>query len=261
MKNQITRLQTSLKEVPQLFAVMDDKVASQKPAPNRWSKKEILGHLIDSATNNIRRFVEAQFEASPYVVQKYNQDQCVAVNQYQNLPIAELLSLWSALNRQVIGLMEGQTEQSLALPIQLGSTLHTLEWLFSDYVDHLEHHVRQIRDGVAIESVTLPYHITLATAGSQLAEIAPTEFVTLLKRGTLEVELYIPDGVDKQSPHKKDELYVVISGTGTFVRENERYQFGPHDVLFVPAGEEHRFIDFTDDFKTWVVFYGPAGGE
>lgn len=261
MENQITRLQASLKEVPQLFALMGDATASYKPAPDRWSKKEILGHLIDSATNNIRRFIEAQFKPSPYLIQRYDQDQCVAVNQYQSIPVAELLSLWTALNRHVIAIMERQDAQSLDLPVQIDDSLFTLEWLLTDYVDHLEHHVRQIRKDLAMEALTIPYQISLAEAEQQLGEIAPKEFVTLLTRGTLEVELYIPDGTDKQTPHEKDELYVVISGTGTFVREDEPYAFQPHDVLFVPAGQEHRFIDFSTDFKTWVIFYGPQGGE
>lgn len=261
MRDQITRLQAALKELPRLFALLGEENAAHKPSPDRWSKKEILGHLIDSATFNLKRFIEAQIEPSPYVVRKYNQDQNVAISQYQHQATGDLLALWGALNRQVILVMKSQSAQSLALPVQYGSDLFSLEWLLTDYVDHLEHHVRQIRNGVAWETLEIPYHIPLKTAQDRLQEIAPNEFVTLLSNGTLEVELYIPDGVDKQSPHEKDELYVVISGTGTFLREDERYSFGPHDVLFVPAGQEHRFVDFTSDFKTWVVFYGPQGGE
>jgi gentisate 1,2-dioxygenase len=52
-----------------------------------------------------------------------------------------------------------------------------------------------------------------------------------------------------------------LSGTGPFIRENESYPFQAHDVLFVPAFQEHRFIDFSDDFQVWVVFYGTKGGE
>ncbi|MGK0391523.1 MAG: gentisate 1,2-dioxygenase [Maribacter sp.] len=55
--------------------------------------------------------------------------------------------------------------------------------------------------------------------------------------------------------------YISLSGTGPFIRENESYPFQAHDVLFVPAFQEHRFIDFSDDFQVWVVFYGTKGGE
>lgn len=87
------------------------------------------------------------------------------------------------------------------------------------------------------------------------------EFTTLFRHGTLEVEIYRPVGVDKQQPHRRDELYVVISGTGTFEHGHERKAFGPGDVLFVEAGLPHRFVEFTPDFATWVFFYGPDGGE
>jgi mannose-6-phosphate isomerase-like protein (cupin superfamily) len=83
----------------------------------------------------------------------------------------------------------------------------------------------------------------------------------VLTHGTLLVEYYAPRGIDTQQPHTRDELYVVISGTGWFVNGPERHGFAPGDVLFVPAGEVHRFEDFSDDFAVWVVFYGPEGGE
>jgi mannose-6-phosphate isomerase-like protein (cupin superfamily) len=87
------------------------------------------------------------------------------------------------------------------------------------------------------------------------------EFTTLFRHGTLEVEIYRPVGTDKQKPHRRDELYVVISGTGSFLHGAMRTPFGPGDVLFVEAGVEHRFVEFTADFATWVFFYGPDGGE
>lgn len=80
-------------------------------------------------------------------------------------------------------------------------------------------------------------------------------------RGTMVLELYAPRRVDDQHPHSQDELYFVARGSGTFSCGAEKVSFGPGDALFVPAGIEHRFEDFTDDFETWVVFYGPEGGE
>ena len=66
---------------------------------------------------------------------------------------------------------------------------------------------------------------------------------------------------DSQDPHNRDEVYIVNSGSGYFVVEEDRQPFGPGDALFVPAYVMHRFEDITDDFATWVIFYGPAGGE
>ncbi len=85
--------------------------------------------------------------------------------------------------------------------------------------------------------------------------------VSVFRHGTLEVELYAPRGRDTQSPHDRDEIYVVVRGTGTFVHGDQRDPCGPHDVLFAPAGLEHRFEGFTPDFMVWVMFYGPEGGE
>lgn len=86
-------------------------------------------------------------------------------------------------------------------------------------------------------------------------------FLTLFEHGTLTVEIYKPEKVDLQQPHSRDEVYVVVSGTGEFMNDGERTTFAPGDFLFVPAGVEHRFENFTDDFSTWVIFYGPEGGE
>ena len=79
--------------------------------------------------------------------------------------------------------------------------------------------------------------------------------------GTMRLGLYAPRGHDPQQPHEQDELYFVLSGTGTFVHGDARSAFGPGDALFVAAGVEHRFAEFSNDFEAWVVFWGPAGGE
>ena len=83
----------------------------------------------------------------------------------------------------------------------------------------------------------------------------------LMEHGSMTLRFYAPRGSDPQVPHDQDELYIVARGTGTFVCDDKRTAFGPGDVLFAAAGAVHRFEDFTDDFETWVVFYGPEGGE
>jgi len=97
--------------------------------------------------------------------------------------------------------------------------------------------------------------------GLAALQTAPKEFIELFNHGSLVVEIYRPVGTDKQTPHRRDEIYVVTSGSGVFSRSGRSVPFGPGDVLFVPAGEEHRFEEFSDDFVTWVFFYGPDGGE
>jgi len=77
----------------------------------------------------------------------------------------------------------------------------------------------------------------------------------------MSVEYYAPVKEDKQTPHLQDELYIVAKGSGTFNRSGEKILFNSGDVLFVPAGMEHRFEDFTEDFATGVIFYGTKGDE
>lgn len=88
----------------------------------------------------------------------------------------------------------------------------------------------------------------------------------LLERETLKLYFYAPRGEDKQPPHDQDEVYIVMTGAGTFaVGDSEeslsRRPFEAGDAIFVPAGAVHRFENFTDDFGTWVMMYGPDGGE
>lgn len=86
-------------------------------------------------------------------------------------------------------------------------------------------------------------------------------FATAFAHGTMRVEAYAPRGHDPQAPHAQDELYLVVRGEGDFVLEGTRHRCGPGSAFFVPAGASHRFEGFSADFATWVVFYGPAGGE
>jgi mannose-6-phosphate isomerase-like protein (cupin superfamily) len=83
----------------------------------------------------------------------------------------------------------------------------------------------------------------------------------LLEHGSLELGYYKPLGQDDQEPHDQDEIYVVHTGSGEFLLGEELVAFAPGDALFVPAGVDHRFVDFTEDFAAWVIFYGPHGGE
>jgi mannose-6-phosphate isomerase-like protein (cupin superfamily) len=94
---------------------------------------------------------------------------------------------------------------------------------------------------------------THASPGNLAAEIA--------KHGSMELEFYAPAVTDPQQPHDRDELYFVARGHGVLTVENEEFRFQTGDALFVPAHAVHRFTSFSSDFATWVVFYGPKGGE
>ena len=103
--------------------------------------------------------------------------------------------------------------------------------------------------------------LTPSNALKMLQENDGVPFAEVRRQGSLEVEIYKPEGVDLQTPHTRDEVYVVISGSGQFINGGVKHPFEPGEVLIVPAGVEHRFEAFTDDFATWVFFYGPEGGE
>ncbi|TDI72153.1 MAG: cupin domain-containing protein [Bacteroidetes bacterium] len=86
-------------------------------------------------------------------------------------------------------------------------------------------------------------------------------FAEQFTHGSLVVEFYQPGDPDLQQPHSRDEIYVVASGTGAFINDGIHQEVETGEVLFVRAGIEHRFVEFSTDFSTWVFFYGPEGGE
>ncbi|WP_429499470.1 cupin domain-containing protein [Robbsia andropogonis] len=103
------------------------------------------------------------------------------------------------------------------------------------------------------------FHISEKGAAASLSKL-PLPFNVMFERGDISIELYAPRGLDAQSPHDSDELYIIASGTGTFRRADEICEFHVGDLLFVPAHMEHRFERFSNDFRTWVIFFGPNGG-
>jgi mannose-6-phosphate isomerase-like protein (cupin superfamily) len=104
-------------------------------------------------------------------------------------------------------------------------------------------------------------HLSFAAAECSLPTADGKAFVELFAHGTLSVELYAPRGTDPQQPHTRDEVYVVVKGSGTFFDGQKRIPFSPGDCLFVAAHIPHRFENFSDDLAVWVFFYGPEGGE
>ena len=141
------RLQSYVNEFPRLYEKFTPKELLDKQVAGKWSKHEILGHLIDSAINNLRRFTEIQFLPQPYAIIPYQQDELVIVNNYQYLPTEHLIQLWKSLNRQIIYVVEDIPKEKLSLavvPQYNNDETKTLSWIIVDYVAHLEHHMKQI---------------------------------------------------------------------------------------------------------------------
>src|SRR5687767_2095136 len=105
------------------------------------------------------------------------------------------------------------------------------------------------------------YQLTVEGASKQLLEQTKFPFTVMMKHGSMSIEYFAPKGIDTQTPHKQDEIYIIVEGHSMFYRDGEAVSCKKNDILFVPAGMKHWFEDFSEDFATWVIFYGPDGGE
>ncbi len=151
MNNIINRLNYLISEVPQKVSAVSEDAIAAKPSADKWSKKEIIGHLCDSAFNNHSRFIRAQFEEGPFKVISYAQDEWVELNHYQQMKTEDVLSLWVTLNRQIVQVISNIPSDKLAVVCDLGTAAFregnvekNLLWLIEDYVVHMEYHLRQV---------------------------------------------------------------------------------------------------------------------
>jgi hypothetical protein len=128
--------------VPALHA-LGEEAAGLRPAPERWSKKEVLGHLIDSAANNHQRFVRLQLE-SPLTLPSYTQNDWVRIQRYHTRPWRELVELWAAYNRHLVHVLRGADASAAANVWHGPSGDVALSFLMGDYLRHLKHHLAQI---------------------------------------------------------------------------------------------------------------------
>jgi hypothetical protein len=139
--------------VDQLIATIDEFLKNKidtidwgsKPMPEKWSRKEILGHLTDSAQINLERFVRCTYEENFKLV--YWQNEWVATKHYQETETKEILDLWILLNRQIVRVLAGYPADRLQAQCDTsrnGVGLNTVEFIAADYVTHMQHHLQQI---------------------------------------------------------------------------------------------------------------------
>jgi hypothetical protein len=142
LKNVIDGINNWIGFIPEEFNRMTEKELNHRPMPHKWSKKEILGHLCDSALNNMNRFIKIQYEEQPYVIQSYNQDQWVLVQNYQERPMDEIVNLFCTLNKQIVHIITNTPNDKLSNLCDIGNNQQkSLEWLINDYLEHMEHHI------------------------------------------------------------------------------------------------------------------------
>ena len=146
-------MEKAVSELQEIVAIFYSKMNgiseaefSRKPLPNKWSKKEVVGHLIDSAQNNLRRFIVGQYESTPPHI-TYEQDAWVNSNNYQGSPSADVIALWKLINLQICAVLRTMPKAYFDRTCNTGRgavQLHSLSWLAEDYVKHLKHHLNQV---------------------------------------------------------------------------------------------------------------------
>ena len=137
----IEGLSRLLSDVPERLNQFSIDEINYKPAPEKWSKKEILGHLCDSCFNNIQRVIRVQYEDRPFII--YNQDEWVKNQNYQSRDIHDVLNLWKALHEQFIQILKNFPEKHLNSKLDWGSEV-TARFVITDYLDHQHHHLKQL---------------------------------------------------------------------------------------------------------------------
>lgn len=136
-----TIIDTELKR----FETISEDEWSYKASPEKWSRKEIIGHLCDSAFTNIRRFVVTQYKENENIV--YDQNEWVKAQNYQNIPTAEVINLWKSLNYQIVHIVENMPDEALQRTSDTSKAtpeILTLDVLIKGYIDHLHHHLKTI---------------------------------------------------------------------------------------------------------------------
>ncbi|AFM40947.1 hypothetical protein Desaci_1970 [Desulfosporosinus acidiphilus SJ4] len=144
MKKIIERLNYLSEVLPSKINQFSEVELMAKPN-GKWSKKEILGHLCDSATNNHHRFVRMQFEEQPFVVVPYKQNDWVIVHDYLNTQTGDIVTFWTAVNLQIINVISKIPEEKLSYLCDFGNNkVFTFLELIQDYMRHMDHHLIQI---------------------------------------------------------------------------------------------------------------------
>jgi hypothetical protein len=129
--------------IPPMLEELREEDFTLQPWLGKWSKKQILGHLIDSAANNHQRFVRIQYENEPVIF--YEQDQWVHLQQYNAADTKDLIQLWKVYNLHLVHVIKNISSEHLDKKgITRSGQKYSLAWYINDYVNHLEHHLKQI---------------------------------------------------------------------------------------------------------------------
>lgn len=144
--NTVAELENLVKAIPDKLKAWPEERMVTPRAIGKWSNLQILGHLCDSAINNLTRMIQAQAASEPLAIIPYNQDKWVEAQRYADASVNEIIILWASLNSTLIRVITAMSEDLIrARQIRLTSgEQYTLEWLISDYLEHKKHHLHQI---------------------------------------------------------------------------------------------------------------------
>ncbi|MBK7567726.1 MAG: DinB family protein [Bacteroidetes bacterium] len=148
MQNIISDLNQILQGYPTKFNFISEYEFNSKPTPEKWSRKEVLGHLVDSAQNNLRRFIVGQYQQNDKIF--YDQNFWNAANNYQFESRQDIITLWVLLNKRICAVLNNIPVEKYENIIDTGRdsiSPKTIIWLAEDYVKHMKHHINQIIPG------------------------------------------------------------------------------------------------------------------
>jgi hypothetical protein len=137
-------LENTVAQVRPLLEKVTEPEASRRPQPGKWSKKEIIGHLLDSASNNHQRFVRAALQRE-LTFPGYPQDALVELQRFNEMKWEFLITFWASYNLFLAKVLSALPSETAPVQCAIGKNpLATLEWIAQDYVAHLKHHLNQI---------------------------------------------------------------------------------------------------------------------
>lgn len=262
----IERLAGTPARVEEIVRNTNASILKIKP-DGKWSIKEHIGHLGDLETLWLGRMDDFEKELPELRAADLTNQKTHTAN-HNATEIKTLLQRLREHQMQFVNRLRNLSEEQLmlrAMHPRLKTPMRIIDHAYF-VAEHDDHHLVSMRQIIS----TSPEAVKKKEGGHneisienamELLRKSGRPFTEVFAHGTLSVELYKPQGADKQTPHTRDEIYVVASGKGEFINDGRKWNFKPGDFLFVPAGKEHRFVNFSDDFATWVFFYGPEGGE
>lgn len=243
----------------ELLASIPDEKWTYRYAPGKFSVAEVLSHVIDAErifTYRALRFARNDRTSLPGFDQDDYAPFCGADRRTKTSIETEYLTVRNA-SIELFRTFDEEAWLRVGIANNFEMSVRAIPYVI---IGHELHHIRVLRErylaGVEAQEAELSWRFSMARAVQALEKHpAGAPFVQLMNEQQFSVEWYAPQGVDSQTPHLEDELYIVACGSGTFQNGGQAVPFSAGDVLFVPAGQEHRFVDFSNDFATWVIFF------